>query len=486
VISVTQFDSIRHWHEQGMSRREIARRLQVDVKTVRRCLRKLAAGATQPDRASPGSKLDPYRERIVRLAGDGRTAWSIYHELSEDAAFSASYELVKKLVARQRPAMVKIYERLEHPPGAEAQADFGELVRVEHQGRMVRTWAYVAVWPHSRWRYVEVVLEQTVPTFLSCVQNGVRASGAIPTRLSIDNLASGVLREHFAERAYQREFAALCAHYGMMPNAVRPRTPTDKGCVENSVGALKKGLRGRTFASLADLRAAASAWARTSNDRPNSATHRRPNDLLAAERGRDLPEPYPIARWSEHRVRTDCHVQVDYNFYSVPYTLAGKRIVVRVDAGSVVAYDNFAVVARHERLVGRGQTTTDREHYPKHKQRSSQEVHRERIERVRGIGAGAAAFLHGLLQSRTHVHSDAYRALMRLIDTQDGGELDRACARAAHFGNFSLDALRTIVERRLYELPLDDLTPQAASAAPAIAIVRPLQAYAQLFGGGIC
>jgi transposase len=63
VISVTLFDSFRHWHDQGMSRREIARRLNVDVKTVRRQLHKIAAGAT-PQRSSPGSTLDPYRERI--------------------------------------------------------------------------------------------------------------------------------------------------------------------------------------------------------------------------------------------------------------------------------------------------------------------------------------------------------------------------------------------------------------------------------------
>lgn len=113
MISVTQFDSIYHWHEQGMSRREIARRLHVDVKTVRRQLRKMAAGATQPERTSPGSKLDPYRERLGRLIEDGRTAWSMYQELCTDPAFPASYELVKKYVARRRPRNVQVYERPE-------------------------------------------------------------------------------------------------------------------------------------------------------------------------------------------------------------------------------------------------------------------------------------------------------------------------------------------------------------------------------------
>ena len=185
-------------------------------------------------------------------------------------------------------------------------------------------------------------------------------------------------------------------------------------------------------------------------------------------------------------MRTDCHVQVRYNFYSVPHTLVGKRIVVRVDATSVMAYDNFVPVARHERRFGRGETVTDRAHYPAHKQRSTQEIHQQRIERVRSVGTGAAAFLHGLLQSREHVHSDAYRALVRLIETTDGAMLERACTRAAHFGNFSLNALRTIIEKRLYDLPLDDLSARAPLTLPAIAVVRPLAAYAELLGGTPC
>ncbi|MHB2029910.1 MAG: Mu transposase domain-containing protein, partial [Acidimicrobiales bacterium] len=169
-----------------------------------------------------------------------------------------------------------------------------------------------------------------------------------------------------------------------------------------------------------------------------------------------------------------------------PYTLVGKRVVVRVDGDSITVYEDFKVIARHERQLGRGQTVTDRAHYPPHKRRSSQEVHRERIERVRTVGGGAAAFLHGLLQSREHVHSDAYRALMRLIEATDHTVLDRACARAAHFGNFSLDALRTIIAKRLYDLPLDDLGVSPLRAVPNIAIVRPLEAYALLMGGTVC
>jgi transposase len=345
-----------------MPTREIARRLKLDVKTVRRHLRKIENGARAPYRTSPGSKLDPFRERIAELAGTRRTAWRIYVELRENPAFRASYELVKKHLARLRVERPRIFERLEHAAGAEIQVDFGELVRVEHQSRTVRTWAFVAVWPHSKFRHVEIVLDQTVPTFLSCIQNALIAAEAVPERISVDNLAAAVLREHFHERAYQREFALLCAHYNTMPNAVRPRTPTDKGSVDNGVGAVKKGLRGQDFQSLDELRQAVAAWMRAMNARPTALTGKRPDDLIADERRGSLPEPYPIAAWSEHRVRTDCHVQVRSNFYSVPYEHVGRRVVVRLDANRVTVYADFEVIARHERQIGRGRTVTDRQH----------------------------------------------------------------------------------------------------------------------------
>ena len=272
-----------------------------------------------------------------------------------------------------------------------------------------------------------------------------------------------------------------------MPNAVRPRTPTDKGAVENGVGVLKRSLKGRTFETLEQLRRAVKAIIDELNDRPSSLDHRRPNDLILQERRLDLPERFPIASWSEHQVRTDCHVQVLSNFYSVPYKLVGKVVVVRVDAETVTAYNDFAVVARHERCHGRGQTITDRQHYPEHKRKSSQEVHRERAERIRSVGAGTAAFYAGLLASRDHVHSDSYRALVKIIENTPGVDLDRACARAAHFGNFTINALRQIIGQRLFERPLDDLSIAAPSTSePMVVGVRRLQAYSEIVGGWPC
>lgn len=483
MILVSLYDTISHWHGQQMPTREIARRLNIDVKTVRRTIAKLGAGIRTPTRLAPASKLTPYHDRIAELSQTGRTAWSIYSELATDATFGCSYELVKRYVRALRKRQPKVYERLEHPAGAEVQIDFGELARVEVDGRFVRTWALVGVWPHSRYRFSIVVLDQTVPTFLAAIQQGLRSCAWRPERLSLDNLSSGVVRDHLKMRAYQHDFAAFCAHYGMIPNAVRPRTPTDKGMVENAVKTLKSGLRGRSFTSLDELRSAVATQTRITNERIHSVTHRRPLDLFVAEQLVSLPDPYPIASWSESKVRSDCHIQVLYNYYSVPYTFIGKTVVVRMDVERISIFDNLQEIAQHRRVTGRGVTMTDRLHYPEHKQATSQERREKRLLRIRSVGPGTAAFWHGLQASREYVHSDQVQALLRMIDNRNHADLDRACARAAHFGNFSIAALHRILERRLFELPLDDLSLSTSQmSASTLAVSRPLEMYAQLIG----
>jgi hypothetical protein len=222
------------------------------------------------------------------------------------------------------------------------------------------------------------------------------------------------------------------------------------------------------------------------NDREHSVTGRRPNDLLPLERRGPLPDAYPLALWAESRVRNDIHVCVQKNFYSVPWYLAGKKVVVRIDDSSILFFHDLELVARHERCFDRGQTFTNRDHYPPHKRLSSQEIHAQRIARIRVIGPSAGEFLAGLFRTREYVHSDLYRMLVRLVERYDSPSMERAFQRAVHFGNFDIGALQEIVERRLFELPLDEFDLPPTSLPREIEIARPLDVYTKLYGGLKC
>jgi transposase len=56
VIPVAIFETIRHWRCSVLSRWKIARRLNIDVKTVRRTLRKIDGAATAPAGSRRASK----------------------------------------------------------------------------------------------------------------------------------------------------------------------------------------------------------------------------------------------------------------------------------------------------------------------------------------------------------------------------------------------------------------------------------------------
>ena len=486
MVRLEIFQTIAVWHRQGMPLREMARRLELDIKTVRRIVAKIEGGAKQPTYKARRSKLDQFTERISELAATGRTARSIYGELSEAASFAASYDLVRRWVARLRRRDPKVYERLEHPPGAEAQVDFAKLGRVRCGERTVTAHAFIMTWPHSHYVYEDVVIDQTVPTFLGAIQDGIWESGSAPSRLTPDNLASAVLRRQLGLRPYQRDFANFCAHYDIAPSPARPRTPTDKGSVERGVRTLRSYLKGRSLATYELLRKAVKHHMGLMNLATHSVTGKRPVDLIWRERRGELPSPYPLARWGEYRVRTDCHIQVRHNFYSVPYRLVGKKVAVRVDRESIAVYDDLEQVALHERCHDRGKNITDRSHYPAHKRVASQDIRAERVARIRAVGPCAADFLHGLLRSREYVHSDLYRELVKIVNRYDHVVVEQACRRAIHFGAFELAKLRHILERRLYELPLDDLFSASVALTPAtssIDLVRPLEAYSLLYGG---
>ena len=67
MIRVSQWAEVRHMHEvEGIAKKEVARRLGLDIKTVRRALKRSKADLV---RSSParGRVLDPLRERVVEL-----------------------------------------------------------------------------------------------------------------------------------------------------------------------------------------------------------------------------------------------------------------------------------------------------------------------------------------------------------------------------------------------------------------------------------
>lgn len=74
-------------------------------------------------------------------------------------------------------------------------------------------------------------------------------------------------------------------------------------------------------------------------------------------------EPFDTALTLTPRVDRYAQVTVRCNQYSVPARFIGHRLRVRLSASTVTAYDRAAVVARHQRAIGKGAKVLDLDHY---------------------------------------------------------------------------------------------------------------------------
>jgi len=478
------FLSIKALVEDGVPKREIARRLGIDVRTVRKHKRRIEQGASGPDRGAGPGKLAEYCAGIEELVKRGMSAVQIYQELVDaDGGFDASYATVRRLVRTLKHKSPEVFCRMRYAPGEEAQVDFGYVGRMKRDGKLRQTWLFVVTLCWSRYAYYELVTDQTVPTFLGAARRAFEFFGGAAQRLKPDNLKAAVLIDRLGLRHYQQDFFDFCRHYNTLPDAARPHTPTDKGRCERDIGYAKGNcFRGREFEDFDIAQAHLVRWRdEVANVRVHGTTQRRPVDLFAEEKVhlKPLPqEPYVICRFGKHKVRKDCHIAIDQNHYSVPYVHVGQEVLVRIGEEQITVYADGAVVATHSRSRDRGRTITDLEHYPKHKRIATQEVRRQRELLIRAAGGHAASYLGRLKESR-FVKADQLMRLARLVAEYGNEALDRACQRALHYNALETGAItiERILARGLHDQPLPDTTPPTPNAND---FARPMTEYEAL------
>jgi transcriptional regulator with XRE-family HTH domain len=135
-------------HADGITKREIARRLGISRNTVERLL-----SASEPpwySRAPAGSMLDPLEPVLRRLVEEWPEikAPRVTEILREDCGYTGSVDLVRKRLATLRPRQVRPAQRTGYRPGQVLQLDWGEMpTRPKLAGRERRIYALVATLP---------------------------------------------------------------------------------------------------------------------------------------------------------------------------------------------------------------------------------------------------------------------------------------------------------------------------------------------------
>lgn len=380
---VEQFAQIRRdARVEGLSVRSLAERHKVHRRTVRQAL----AAAIPPPRAEPqraAPRLGPWKAQIEAWLGADQTAprkqrhtsrriWQrLRDEHGADLAEGTVRGYVGKVRARTRPLIAQVPVPQTHPPGAEAECDFGELYVDDENGERLKLYLFVLRLSASGRAFHRVFANQTQEAFLEGHVAGLAHFGGVPHRIRYDNLTPAVTSVLKGRNRVENErFIALRSHYGYDAFFCQPGIAGahEKGGVEGEVGRFRRNrlVPVPRISSLAALNAELAA-ADTADDgrRITGRTTTVGEDFaLEAPCLQPLPcEPFAASRLLAVRVDAKARVSVRQSRYSVPVRYAGRRLSVRLGASQVVVLDGATVVAEHERSLRRNAEVLQLDHY---------------------------------------------------------------------------------------------------------------------------
>jgi len=118
-----------------------------------------------------------------------------------------------------------------------------------------------------------------------------------------------------------------------------------------------------------------------------------------------LPLPksrYEYREFKLLKVSKDYHIQLEHNFYSVPYQLIGKKVEVWFSAKAVTISYEGKTVATHPKLLHKGQYSTQHEHMASSHQKYLEWSPGKIMNWGLTIGSETAKLFKNIMDSRPH------------------------------------------------------------------------------------
>ena len=194
---MSQWAEVRHLHlVEKVPKKEIARRLQLDVKTVRRAVDRQAAPVRV---SSPRTRsLDPWREQIAQwLRQDRRLTAKRIRRLLLPLAGPVAARTVRRYVAALRAAATpkEAFVHRSVLAGTTMEVDFGESW-ADIAGVPCKVKYLVATLPHSNVYFAKAYPLERLESLLDGIESAFVYFGGVVERVVLDNTSLAVKQEN--------------------------------------------------------------------------------------------------------------------------------------------------------------------------------------------------------------------------------------------------------------------------------------------------
>jgi transposase len=418
-----QTEILALFFSKKMKVRAIARKLGMNRKSVERVIHRRSV-VLEVAPFSRASRLDPYKDQIsALLKEDPETTSMVILQRIRASGFDGGYTIVKEWVKglRMRIAPNKeAFFKMDFAVGEAAQVDWGEFGDVFGDG--VQIHCFVMVLCYSRLIYIEFTKSERFEAFVRCHENAIAYfDGLRPEQFWYDNLPTAVSERMGKLVRFNARFLAYAGHHHFTPHACNKARGNEKGRVEDGVKYIRMNFwHSRTFADFEDLCGQACGWRdETANLREHRTTRKIPRLVFEHEEKARLEkanvEPYETDEVFSETIRPDYHIIYETNQYSVPWTLVGCVVTVRVDQSELRVYYQDRFVTKHERSYQKHQRPFTK---PEHEtglreikpQGKNAHIHWQ-IERLESYGAPLKQYLKCLRHSQRSLRQEISRLL---------------------------------------------------------------------------
>ena len=390
----------------GVSQREIERKVRVDRKTVRKYARieKNKKQTGDDNSKSPGvatgsgectsqnppprppaheasisafefsyneysipaharSACEPHRLWIEEQVRLGRNAVSIYQDLVERYAFEHKYNSVKRFCRALRKKNPTQHDRLEFPPGEEAQVDYGlgALTRKPDTNTYRRPRLFVMTLKYSRRCFRKVVWTSSQVTWAKLHEEAFRYFGGTTRYVVLDNLKEGVIKPDLYEPELNSVYASVLAHYSVVADPARVADPNRKGSVENAIQHTQDtALKGRRFESIEEQNQWLMHWEeRWAAVRIHGRMKRQVQEMFEEEK--PFLQALPLKSFSyfsqeTRTVQDDGTIQIHDCYYAALPARLHTKVIVRIYDYEIEIIDpqTLTVLRRHPKGTRKG------------------------------------------------------------------------------------------------------------------------------------
>lgn len=445
---------------KNMKVRAIARKLGINRKSVERVIsrRSVAVGLEPFNRSS---LLDTFKDQITQLfKDDPKIPVVVILQRIRDKGYSGGYTVLREWIKAKRLRDVPTREaffKIDFPVGQAGQVDWGEFGDVFGDG--VKIHCFVLVLCYSRLIYVEFTRSEKFEEFIRCHENAITFfENLVPEQFWYDNLPTAVSERIGSLTRFNSRFLAYAGHHHFIPHACNKGKGNEKGRVEDGVKYIRSNFwPGRKFANFEDLCLQAKTWRdETANLREHRATRKIPRLVFDAEEKARLNPANPVFYERDEvfskEVRPDYHIVYETNQYSVPWTLVGCVVTVRIAACEIRVFYHDRFITKHARCYLKYQKPFTK---PEHEegllaikpQGKNAHLHWQ-IKTLESYGPALKKYLECLRHSQRSLKKELSR-LLALATVYGANELTDAVEKLLKHGAIGVDQVELALKNRV-------------------------------------